>query len=359
MDEPLRREQLPRWENLAPEVQADLAGMEIFSTADLWSLLRLLPEEIRALARAAKVMNTDDSMYVELHAPWVLHQPQEENHKLFTGFRKGVLPVADGAERALDSQTLGQLALAYLEARRQPGIADELAREAESRGRSSAGLIAGYLLSRKKSSAAPDAASVLMDQAVALAPEAFEPRFYRAQQRIEGGRFPAALEDLETALTARPGDLRALRMRMRLLSQLERPVDARRDAEALLGSKLAVNDPEVLAEAAIAAAACMRFDDAIREMKRFLELRPFSPREWEYLAEVHKLAGHPSEAESAQYNAAKARKNQMTFSLRAVRREAGLGSKATALELLKAILEQEPNSMEAKAELSRLQASGR
>ncbi len=358
MDEPLRREQLPRWESLAPEVQAELAGIEIFCTADLWSLLRLLPEEIQEFARKAPEINTDDSMYVELLAPWMLHQPAEENQKLFDGFRRGVLPIADGPERALDSQTLGQLAIAYLEARHQPGIAEELAREAKSRGSSAAGLIAGYLLSRKKGLPEPDAAGALLDQAAELAPEGFEPRYFRARQRIEGRRYPEALEDIEVALKARPGDLRVLRLRMQLLSELERPIEARKDAEALLGSKLALNDPEVWADAAIVAAACKRFDDAIREMKRFLEVRPFSPREWEYLAEMYKSIGSAGKADGARSNAEKARKNQMIFSLRAVRREAELGSKTTALELLRAILEQEPNSAEAKAELSRLQVSG-
>jgi hypothetical protein len=38
---PLRREDLPRWEALTPPVRQDLERVRNYSTADLWSLLRV------------------------------------------------------------------------------------------------------------------------------------------------------------------------------------------------------------------------------------------------------------------------------------------------------------------------------
>ena len=54
-------------------LRRDLARVRLFSTADLWSLLVLGPEDLRGLAARAPVTNTDDSMFVELRAPWYLY----------------------------------------------------------------------------------------------------------------------------------------------------------------------------------------------------------------------------------------------------------------------------------------------
>src|SRR6185503_1755907 len=91
--EPLRREQLPRWEALSPAVRQDLERVRDYSTADLWSLLRALPADVDQIVRDASVVNTDDNLAVELSSPWLLYSESPmvtANWALLRPFSQGV-----------------------------------------------------------------------------------------------------------------------------------------------------------------------------------------------------------------------------------------------------------------------------
>src|SRR5690606_35146179 len=72
-ERPLTRDDLPRWDELAPALHDDLRRTGVYDTADLWSLLVLEPDEVDALAAAAQIVKSDDNLFIELGAPWMLY----------------------------------------------------------------------------------------------------------------------------------------------------------------------------------------------------------------------------------------------------------------------------------------------
>ncbi|MCH8256735.1 MAG: hypothetical protein IIA75_02365, partial [Proteobacteria bacterium] len=112
---------LPRFEALPASVRRDLERVEIYSTAQLWSLLRLLPEDVDAIADRAKVVNNDDNLVVELRTPWTMYAGIPEKNWAFTSeFNAGILPLLENSSEAVDPEFVGELAIAYL--RRALGV---------------------------------------------------------------------------------------------------------------------------------------------------------------------------------------------------------------------------------------------
>ncbi|HJQ84173.1 MAG TPA: fused MFS/spermidine synthase, partial [Candidatus Binatia bacterium] len=74
---PLRREHLPRWEALPPAIREDLVRVRNLGTADLWSLVRLLPADVDRIVADAPVVNSDENLHVELASPWLLESENE------------------------------------------------------------------------------------------------------------------------------------------------------------------------------------------------------------------------------------------------------------------------------------------
>src|SRR5262249_32447499 len=149
----------------------DLRRINTFSTADLWSLIQLVPADLEAIIRGGDRENTDDNLFVELHLPWEVMHPStaEENWKLLDQFRHGALPVvaAEGTDAGLDGERLGALAVSYVNPRNDiPGARALLDRVPNGPERAGHALVAQALVGLRESGQA-DQARALLDQAVA------------------------------------------------------------------------------------------------------------------------------------------------------------------------------------------------
>ncbi|MDH3285683.1 MAG: fused MFS/spermidine synthase, partial [Acidobacteriota bacterium] len=133
-DRALTVSDLPRWEELGTAVRADLGLIGLNSTTDLWSLLHVTAEDATELAGQATAMNTDDSMYVELHSPWLLYTSPLEPLETLSSLPGTALDVAEADGAPLSPDATGSLAFAFATGRGQPAIARRLVREARRRG---------------------------------------------------------------------------------------------------------------------------------------------------------------------------------------------------------------------------------
>jgi spermidine synthase len=231
MDRELTRADLPRWENLPERVRHDLERVGTYSTADLWSLVRLLPADVDALVGEATVVNTDDNLAVELGTPLMLHQDTlTPNWEAFARFPRGVLPLLERDGEPLDADTLGALALSYMARRKDPAVAPTLLRTAAQRGPSNAATVAAVTLGRAVNvdgSFSPENQVATLDDVLARAPQDFEALLLRAQVLLESERHDEALACADAALAVRPDEPRALRVRADALVALERAEVAR------------------------------------------------------------------------------------------------------------------------------------
>ncbi|MBP7621644.1 MAG: hypothetical protein KA745_11800, partial [Gemmatimonadales bacterium] len=354
-DRPLRREDLPQWAHLPDPVRDDLRRVSIFSTADLWSLLRLLPSDISEIARAATEINTDDSMFIELHAPWVLHESPEANLALLARFQQGVLGVAEapGAEH-LSAEQLGELAFAYALPRGEAAIGRRLAEEADRRGGSASAMVMRSELAQRESQQQPAVTLGTLDEAVNLDPAAFWPRFHRGRLHYFLARYAEALSDADELAARYPHDTRGLQLRLRTLGALGRFQDAAKQAETLLASPRGQFEKRIWADAAVALAAVGQLEQGIAQMERFLAAQPFSPNEWNVLAEMYRQSGRAQDAERARANAGISERNQLLLAHRSARWEARFGSRDRAAALLKSILERDPAYVAAREDLESL-----
>lgn len=321
----------------------------------MWTLIRLLPEDVAALAREATVVNTDDSMFIELHTPWLVGRgPQEP--QLLPPRTGTALDVAERSGARLSADDVGQLALSFVVLRNEKDVAARLVEESRRRGPSAAALSAEAMLAWTANPPDRGRALALLDQAVALAPQAFEPRLLRARWRWEQDRpdqFDVALADLGVALAARPGDWRAINMKLLLENRLGRSAGARADADVLLATALAPVDPDVWAQAATADANLGRFDEAIRKLEKSLEIRPYAAARWRLLAAWRRQVGQMAAAQVAEENAATTRRDGVLNLHIEARREALFGSPAKARKMLEDLLAVDPGYSPAREDLAR------
>jgi len=360
---PLAEADLPVWEELDAAVRDDLRRVANHSTAHLWSLMALAPADLGALAAEATVVNTDDSMTVELEAPWHVYDSTLETGELLRGRASGIAPVLEPILEAgreggpVDLETLSELGIAYARERQLSRAAGIAMSAAEERGAETLGLVRrGYLLLERDGPV--DEALALFDQAVALDPDAFFTRFERGRVRCQERRYEGGLEDLAVALARRPDHLQARYLRTKALGALGRFEEGRPEVVSLLATPLVESDPHLWAEAAYFAAQLGDVDRAIDEMQRFLALRPDSPREWSMLASFQQEAGNGAGERLAAANADRAEKNVVLQVHRAARWYESLGSMDEAIRTLEFLERMAPDYVPGREDLERLRGSG-
>jgi tetratricopeptide (TPR) repeat protein len=290
---------LPRFEALSAPIRSDLERVGIYSTAQLWSLLRLLPEDIDALADKASVANSDDNLLVELRTPWTMYSVLPEQNWAFTSeFKTGILPILEGSPEAADPEFLGELAIAYLR-RNMREISETLMQRAPQAAHTN---VARALMAHARGEL--DAAGLLahLDAALEVQPGAHELRVLRTQKRLAAQQFEPALEDARIALLQQPDDPRmreALSVTLLALGHFEEAqtalaglhpseYSARRPALWLLAARLAVllGDPS----------------RAIPDFERYVETNPLQTFGWAQLANAYEQVGQPENAARAQRN---------------------------------------------------------
>ncbi|HEY8517099.1 MAG TPA: fused MFS/spermidine synthase [Candidatus Binatia bacterium] len=315
MRRPLTRDDLPRWEDLDDGVREDLRRVRNFSTEDLWSLLRVLPPDVDRLARRASVRNSDGNLFIELRAPLVANRTATpDNWRALAKSSDAVLPFLESLGEELDHERVAALALSYTAQRRDYPVAEQLLRAAGERGRAGHAITAAVTMVRaldRSGQLSHENQLASLDEAVELAPDAFEPRLLRGQVRLEADQPELALADAEDALARRPDDPRARVLRMRARAALDRNHEAAEDADALLRSRFAHGDDDLAREAAAIYVAAGRFEDARPLLEQeLLDRDPVWEDGWAMLALVYERAGRERDAEMARYNVAVARANR-------------------------------------------------
>lgn len=364
-NEPLGPEDLPRWEALPGAVQADLRRINIFSTADLWSLLQITPREIDTLAGdASGPVNTDDSMFVELRAPWTIYNDAALNLRQIDAHRNGVLAILDRAgEPALPPRLLGELAYSSLARRENMQIsAAALARAAAAGRTGAAAATVAEAILRDQDLAAdqrPARARALLDEALATDPQDVTARSLRAALRYYAGELPGAYEDASAVLAADPERFPIRQLRVRVQGAMGRFPEAWSDARPLLSPGLADLHPSLWSTASPAAAASGDLAAAAEAMQRFLTLEPHSEPEWRILGEIQRSRGRAGLARVAEANAGRAGRNTTALLHREALRQAAFGSPENARRLLETVIARDPSNQRAREELERLRRGER
>ena len=355
-DTPLEPGMLPRWEDLSPQVRRDLSRVRVYSTADLWSLLRFFPEDLAALAGRATHVNTDDNMFVELRSPWLLYDDTPDTLLMLQETPGGLLPFYDHPGFEWPRHLLGELALSFLDRRADPIAGDALYDDLVRRG--STGLAATYEGERKLllGETHPRDLMALFDEAVENAPEAFAPAFHRGWFLNQTGNYEPALADLQRAVRLRPDHLEARHQVMKGLASLGREREAAALANELIESPLRETEPRLWAETAYFAGGSGNFDEALSRMRSYLELEPYSPREWELLARWYELSGQPEAAAEASRNSDLALANLVRQSHWLARWHERFGTVGEALIALEEALRLDPQNAAALADRERLGA---
>jgi spermidine synthase len=358
--EPLRREHLPRWETLSAPIRRDLERVHNYSTTDLWSLMRVLPENVDRILKDATVMNTDDNLTVELSSPWLLYSESlmvNQNWALFRPFDLGVLPLLIALGEPIDAERIGALALSYADQRGDADVVGGLVRVAQSLGPSARALTAQVLAAARGQ--VTDDALAALDTAVAMAPAAYEPRYFRCALRFAGGRNPEALADANVAVSLAPDDARPKVLRWRILQRLGRLDDAAADLEAIATSPFMQTEPDLWPAAAELHLARGQVDEATRWLRRALEGQPNSAELWAQLIAAYDRAGRSTEAAAARRNQARAARNRVILLQRDGRLAAWRGEWQQARNFFQQALAQDPTYRPVQADLERLQAAER
>ena len=362
-DRPLTRDDLPRWERLDPEVRADLQRIGTFSTEDLWSLLRLLPEHVSALAARAPDVNVDDNLRIELDTPRMLHvETVLPNWAAFDEIApRGALPFLEQAGEPLDGNRLGLLALSAVQRRGAPELATAMLRAAGPGGRSGPTIAAAVLVARELDANGGLSATDLLgalDEAAKLSPADVDVLVLRGELALEAERPDDALASADAALAVRPGELRAAALRVRALSALERFEEARAQLAPLLGTPIVVFDPELLQLEGQLDVATGRNEEGARALRRYLHDRNANwVAGWTLLAEAESALGRPAAAATAAANAERVSRNQAILLHRQARAAAWRGDAAGSAELLDMVLTLDPGNAAARAERDALPAA--
>ncbi len=360
MRRPLTRADLPRWEDLGPAVRDDLRRVGVFSTADLWSLVRSLPAHLDRLARRARAVNSDENLMIELRAPLMSNRVNvRDNWVALAPSKDGVVPLLRAVGEPLDERTLGDLAFAYVAHRNDYKVGQELLRLANEHGRAGQSIAAAVALVREvdeSNSLSLENQLASLDEAVELAPESIEPYLLRGQVRHENGEHELALQDAAVVLARAPDEPRAHVLRMRALAGLERYDEAAREAQLLLESRAVRRHDALAKEQAIVLAAAQRDDLATPLLENILRLEdPSWSDGWELLAEVYERNGRTNEAAAARYNVDVALRNRSRSLHRMARLALWLGEQRDARSLLTLSVAFDPEYEAARDDLARLE----
>ena len=363
----------PRWEDLSDAVRDDLRRIGTFSTADLWSLLRLGPEEVAEIAAEAPVLNTDDNMYVELTAPFALHDTAAHQaiRRRMERPKAGALPQLESAGLRMSDDDVGELALSYATRRRalslaravlgqRPGL-DAYALALDGLLLIEAPVNGGrnYNGPKVASVAHPSTVKPVRLRAVSVGPDRAALRWHRATVLHDLQDPRAALRDLDAFLDAAPGNVRARAQRVRMLVDLGRMQEARAEARGLLDTRYVEYDWDLLPIAAMAAARLGDFDVAVAEVRRFLERRPGEAHGWRLLGDVLDELGDHSGARQARENAARTERNASRRMYVNALRYQRAGQTELAVEMLRAVVAGLPGFLPARQALRHLADDGR
>ncbi|MFT5285829.1 MAG: spermidine synthase [Planctomycetota bacterium] len=358
-NQPIEFDQLVEWESLPLAVQKDLSRLGISSTADFWSLLFFDSEVLRKLALEATVVNTDDSMFVELDAPWHLYDDRLGSpailDDLLLPLSSGIGPIIMGASDRPRDLLLEELAVAYTEQRHYPPLSRTVEKAFAPEAKPEFGLVlAAYNIFN--SGGDPTEALALLNQAVKAAPEEFFPRYMRGTLSFEVEQYAMALPDLERALLLRPNHLPGQYSRMQCLTALGRMDEAAAFAKGLLNSPLRELEWGLVAESSFFAYRAGDKDLAIEQMLDYLELKPYSPKEWQIVSGWLADAGRVTEQREAAENAELAYRNQVRRYRWIALWHERFGNVSDALPALEEALRLDPENDAAQADLTRMQA---
>ena len=356
-DRPLGRADLPRWEELPAKVRIDLERVGTRSTADLWSLLRLLPEDVDALVAMAPRVNADDNLYIELATPLMLHADTlTPNWEAFARFPGGVLPLLESTGEPLDAKTLGALALSYLQRRTDPTVGPALLEAAQGRGDSAPTQLAALVLARSTNfdgTFGYDQQIAAVDAALRLDPRSFEAHLLRGQILLESEDAATALTAADAALALRPDEPSALRLRADALTALGR------DAEALAATRAVIASPAVIADEELGqreATLAVRADDparAIALLERELERNdPTWLEGWMMLSQLRAANGDEEGAQRARRNVHKTVLNRARAYQWLARGALWRGSPEEAVPLLETAARADPDNALIAADLA-------
>ena len=350
---PLTPEDLPRWESLPAGVQSDLYRVGTRSTAELWSLLRLMPEDLAALVGDGAVQNTDDNLFVELRTPWLLYAdhfaasgegPSAQAWQSIDAAPSSVGALLEPALAQPGAPRAGELAIAALDARHDALAAQRWIDRAPGSGEA---IAARAQLSRAQGSLDEPAFAAELDRAVASEPGSYQALLLRARHRLAQGDGQGALADVDAALALRPGDPVLLGARGNALYRLGRYSEARAELAAAEKTEYWGWAAQLWYLAGLAALQDGDVDDAIARLEGFVEFEPGLVLAWSALEQAYTAKGRVADA-------ARARRNQATnLYFLAVGSEKA-GDTARAKERLQRALALQPDHALAKEALARL-----
>jgi spermidine synthase len=350
---PLTPEDLPRWESLPPAVQSDLYRVGTHSTAELWSLLRLMPEDLAALAGDGAAQNSDDNLFVELRTPWLVYAdhfapdgegPSAQVWRSIDAAPSSLATLLGPALAQPGAPRAGELALAALNARHDAVAAQRWIEAAPDSGEA---IAASAQLARAQHALDPPAFAAELDRALAKEPGSYDARMLRAKHRIAQADAQGALTDLDAALPLRPGDPALLGVRAGALYALGRYSEARADLARVEKTEYWGWAQQLWYLAGLAALQEGDVDDGIARLERYVQYEPGLVMAWSALEQAYTAKGRESDA-------ARARRNQATNLYLLARGSEKAGDTARAVERLKRALALQPDHALAKEALARL-----
>lgn len=353
-DTPLTTGDLRRYAELPEPARLDLARLSVNHWADLGAQLRLMPDDLIGWARTTRKINTDDSMYVELRAPWLLGH---ENNAVLDAIGQtagAIWNLPAGVGGPLSAEELAQLAWSTTMLRGELPHARRLIDAAAARGGSPAATaLAGLLSSTERGR--PEQFGPLLDQARQAAPDDWMVRGARARVLMQLQQPAEALPHVESALATTTDPTRERRLRQQVLTALQRWEDALADAQQLLAAPAGRFDQPLWGEAGLLATRCKRWPLAIEQLERYLQAEPYAQDCWTALAIAYDATGRPNDAARARRNHDLAVANQQLLVHRRARRVARFGAKADAIDILRELLRVHPGYRAGADDLARLE----
>jgi spermidine synthase len=348
---PLNERDLPDWDTLSAAIQGELNRINLYSSLDLWSLLRLTPVDFDRIIGDNRIENSDDNMFVALRSPWHLFDSSDEVLAMIQPESEGVLAIENVT---LSANDIAALALSHMWTRDDLLMAATTAAISLKSGESANGRV--FTAELRSTAYRKDARKILLrlDRAVQLEPDGLIPRVARAGFFYDADATDKALQDVQVALSVEPEYWPARRLKLDILTDMEKYADARTEAEILLESPYIEVDNEIWADAALLAVELGRLADGAREMGRYLQLSPDYPEDWSWLEDVLKRLGQQQKSAMAAENSMRSAINMIRDAHRDARYLEQSGQTDEAIESLKDILAQDPDYEMARADLARL-----
>ncbi len=349
--QPMERADLPVWENISPAARADLARVGIGSRAELLSLLRLMPADIATLAAAARTVNTDDSMSVELDSPLALHDRRsgQSNWSEIERFSDAATTLTNDES----GQAQVELALAYLE-RGEPALATRAAAGLTATPAGDAVAALSRLREGEDDTGLRDSAIDALGRAAETHPQATVLYAKRAALLYEAERFDEAALAINRAMAIRSDDPRSRYLRLQIRLAQGQLGGAWEDAASLLDSAFGAYEPGLWLNLSRVAQARGEFNEATEALRTYLRFAPEYPAHWENLSVLLRKVGRDAEATDAAYNAGQASRNIVLRLRQLGRRAESAGRRDEAVAELQRATQFDPQDAAAGADLRRL-----